>query len=215
MEREHHLVNLRDIVLGNAARLRFIVRFSNCPRIHNETVSDHSFFVAFYAYFMGLALVANGEKLDMGRMLGKALLHDIDEVFSGDFIRMFKHSDPELKDRIEKACMSHMTKFCSDATDSDKLRLWIYGSWFDSKTDKEGAVVAFADYLSVISYIHQEIDLGNKRMERQLPELRKFHDGFVRKDEFDFLQLYISQAGTILEEMEVNAGLKCKGGCQV
>jgi 5'-deoxynucleotidase YfbR-like HD superfamily hydrolase len=203
VERERHLIDLRDVVLGNTSRLRFVIRFSNCPRIHDESVSDHSFYVAIYSYLIGLALVANGTKLDLGRMLGKALLHDVDECFSGDFIRMFKHSTPELKEQIDRACGSFMTKYCADITQSDKLAVWIYGSWFDSKTDVEGAVVAFADYLSVLSYIHQEIDLGNKRMERQLPELRRFHEGFVsRKEEFGFLEEYIDQAGKILKEME-------------
>jgi len=214
VEREHHLINLRDIVLGNTSRLRFVVRFSNCPRIHNESVADHTFFVATYAYFIGLALVANGGKLDLGRMLGKALLHDVDECFSGDFIRMFKHSTPEVKKAIDDACRSFMTRYCSDATESDKLRLWIFGSWFDSKSDVEGAVVAFADYLSVLSYIHQEIDLGNKRMEIQLPELRKFHAVFLTP-EFMFIREYVEQAGAILDEMMVAAGMACEGGCKV
>lgn len=202
MEEGHNLVHLRDVILGDVSRLRFIIRFSNCPRIQNESVADHSYFTALYTYFIGASLVASGHKFDLGRALGKALMHDVDECFSGDFIRMFKHSSPELKDHIDKACVKFMVNFVHKVSTSEKLRLRILGDWLDSKDRDEGAVVAFADYLSVLSYIHQEIDLGNERMKRQIPELRKFHSSFEAQERFVFLSDYIAQAGEILDEIE-------------
>ncbi len=200
MEREYNL-DLRKVVLGDTSRLRFIIRFSNCPRIHDESVSDHSFFVAIYSYFLGTALLADGAKLDLGKLLGKALLHDVDECFSGDFIRMFKHSSPELKEQIDKACMNMMAGYCSDVSSSTKVRLWTFGNWHESKIDLEGYIVSFADYLSVVSYVHQEIDLGNNRMRRQLPELWKFHSTFETEEKYLFLRPYVEQAKSILEEL--------------
>lgn len=201
MEQEHHLVNLRDVILGHPSRLRFITRFSNCPRIHDESVADHSFYTALYVYFIGTALVANKVPLRMDRALAKALVHDIDECFSGDFIRMFKHSNPVLKDEIDKACRGFMTRMCSDISDSDKVSLRVFGDWHESKMDLEGKLVSFADYLSVLSYIHQEIDLGNHRMERQVPELIKFHATF-EADEYSFLGHYVTESAKILGEIE-------------
>lgn len=201
MEQEHHIVNLRDVILGHPSRLRFITRFSNCPRIHDESVADHSFYTALYVYFIGTALIANKVKLDLGRALSKALVHDIDECFSGDFIRMFKHSDPALKTEIDKACMKFMVKMCSDISESDKISLRLFGDWHESKMDIEGKLVSFADYLSVLSYIHQEIDLGNHRMERQVPELIKFHATF-ETDEYLFLDPYVLESAKILDEIE-------------
>lgn len=202
MEGSNNIIDLRKIVLGNPSRLRFIIRFSNCPRIHDESVSDHSFYVALYTYYIAMDLYWKGYKsLDVGIALGKALVHDMDECFSGDFIRMFKHSNPELKKEVDEACKRFMLKFSSEITPDIFLQGQFYDYWNQSKKDVEGMIVAFADYLSVLSYIHQEIDLGNHRMERQVPELISFYKSF-KDEKFKILNEYIETAGEILEEIQ-------------
>jgi 5'-deoxynucleotidase YfbR-like HD superfamily hydrolase len=149
---------------------------------------------------MDLIFAKGYSSLDLGKVLSKALVHDMDECFSGDMIRMFKYSDPILKMEVNKACETFMSMLSSDIAES-YVRDSIYADWFESKNEREGSIVAFADYLSVLSYIHQEIDLGNHRMERQVPELKKFH-GYFREEKFEFLKEYIDTAGEILNEID-------------
>lgn len=195
-----HSAWLSEALVGDLARLRFIIRFSNCPRIHNESVGEHSFYTALYSYMIGTGLKFCGWEIDMGRLLGKALMHDVDECFSGDFIRMFKHSSPALKSEIDKASSVFTQKLAKNLSSSKLLSDTFFNDWKKAKEEDEGRVVAFADYLSVLSYVMQEIELGNVRMRRQIVELKRFHNSF-RKPEFDFIKHYIFQAGRILDTL--------------
>ncbi len=194
-------INLVNAILENPSRLRHIVRFSNCPRIHDESVAEHSFYTAFYVYLIGHALVMEGEELDLGAALGKAIMHDMDECYSGDFIRMFKHSDPMLKQQIDLACSKFMMRLSDEISDSPVTAGVIYDDWSSAKKGAEGKIVSFADFLSVLSYIAQELELGNVRMRRQLPELRKFHSVF-KTVEYALVADYVEQAEQILDLLE-------------
>jgi 5'-deoxynucleotidase YfbR-like HD superfamily hydrolase len=195
-----HTVNLSKVVIGDLARLRFVIRFSNCPRIHNESVGEHSFYTALYAYFISVSLRVQGFEVYVGQVLAKALMHDVDECISGDFIRMFKHSTPELKQAIDQASAKFTKGVLKDVAKTSLLADVYFADWEKAKLGNEGRIVAFADYLSVLSYIAQEIELGNVRMRRQIPELKKFHSSFCTP-EFKFLEEYVNQAEEILKNL--------------
>lgn len=195
-------INLQEVLLGRPSRLRYVVRYSICPRTHDENVAEHSYYTAFIALMLVRSLWRNDFKINLGATLSRALMHDMDESYSGDFIRMFKHSSPELKEAIDGACNTFMQGWGKEVAvngGDDLVRMWS-----DAKDDTvEGTIVSFADFLSVVSYVLQEIKAGNHAMYEHFEDLKKFYATFSG-ERYGFLQKYIRQCGVLLESVEQN-----------
>lgn len=180
------MLNLTEMLDGELTKLRNVVRFSNSTRIKDESVAEHSYFTAYYAMMLARALsVKEGVKIDMGKVLEAALLHDIDEAMSGDFVRHFKYMDADLKSHIETATeklMQHAFEpmfMCDNTYLSQKLN-HIWKTAKDVST-LEGDIVAFADFLSVLSYVMNEIDCGNLKLVRQLDDMQEYANSFYKR----------------------------------
>jgi 5'-deoxynucleotidase YfbR-like HD superfamily hydrolase len=66
------------------ARLRmlaFVERWNVAPRLHRQSVAEHSYFVALYAFEITVAL---GRHAILGDILPLALCHDLGEIVTGD-----------------------------------------------------------------------------------------------------------------------------------
>lgn len=194
-------INLLEAMTGWTTRLRFIARFSNCPRMHDESVAEHTFYTAFFTMMICLSLKRRGVEVKMDDALAKALMHDVDECFSGDFIRSFKHSDPILKNEIDKACTTFTSQLTNELAIDPIIQMELFAYWSGSKKAIEGQVVAFADFLSVVSYIAQEVESGNSRMLEQVEELRHFFTSFLTL-EYGFLKEYMDDVEIVISRLE-------------
>ena len=191
------MISIRQVLTGEPIRLRYIKCFSICPRVHEESVAEHSFYVAFIAMMLAEVLKKSGHKINVGLLLSRALIHDLDEVFSGDFIRMFKHHNEPVKIAIEATSRAMMEGFVKDYPAGAQLMEY----WQTSKAqDIEGYILAYADYLSVLSYIWQEINAGNHAMLNQVDEMAKFSNTF-NDTKYDMLKEYHVEAAQILKEL--------------
>lgn len=196
MEKQDNL-NLKEVILGRMTRLRYVVRFSICPRTHDESVAEHSYFTAQIGASIALDLASRGVKVDPGLVALRAIYHDADEAHSGDFIRMFKHSSPSLKLAIDQAADRFMRMYSQESGSSHTLELWAGAK--DSST--EGAVVGFADFLSVLQYIVLEIQAGNHSMFEHLEELKRFFGSF-RSERYVVIHRYLPECAEILNNIE-------------
>lgn len=195
---ENNHLNLRELLLGRPTRLRYVVRFSICPRIHNESVAEHSYYTAYLAMMITADLLSQGFEVNGFAVTSKALTHDMDESYSGDMIRMFKHSSPEIKIAMDTAAEKFMEEHSQEVMGNNAVCLL----WKEAKSDDlEGAIVSLADFLSVVSYVVQEIQAGNHVMYEHLEDLKKFYETFHAK-RYDVLKEYVDQAGRILFGME-------------
>lgn len=194
-------INLVEAMTGRITRLRFVKRFSNCPRIHEESVAEHSFYTAFFTMLMCMRLGKKGMDVNVGIAVIKALMHDVDECFSGDFIRSFKHSDPLLKMQIDLACDKFQRMFSGSLSTDETLSNTIFNVWKESKLETEGKIVSYADFLSVVSYIAQEVDSGNSRMLEHVDELRHYFNTFLAI-EYGFLKEFMEDANLIITRLE-------------
>ena len=189
--------DLKAAVLGRITRLRYVVRFSICPRTHDESVAEHSFFTAYIGTMIAWDLHESGVAVNPGIVAMRALMHDIDEAHSGDFIRMFKHSSPSLKLAIDNASAEFMKQCAKETGSMAEYRLWEEAK--DLTT--EGLVVSFADFLSVVSYVVQEINAGNHSMFEHLDELKKFFSSF-QAEKYTVLGKYLAPCQEILDTVE-------------
>lgn len=182
------MLNMKELLDGDLSRLRNVIRFSNSTRIKDESVAEHSYFTAYYSLALAFALIVEeGIIIDMGTLLSGAILHDVDEAKSGDFVRHFKYMTPEFKRHIEMATSKLMlgafdplyTKM--DEEDHEPANSMHY-LWRNAKQDTiEGDIVAFADFLSVLSYVMNEIDCGNKKLLRQLDDMHEYAESFYKR----------------------------------
>ena len=85
-------------------KLRYIDRCSNTAHIKPYSVAQHSFYTALYA--LTFAQIENeragGDDLyNIGVLLQKALLHDLEESETGDILYPVHNENPEFKDRLD------------------------------------------------------------------------------------------------------------------
>jgi len=190
-------LDLFGLLVGAPIRLRYVRRFSTCRTGWPESVAEHSFYTSIYA--MILAQMAEGpdHQVDMAELLQKALLHDFEEAVTGDINRPFKISHDDLKHAIDGAAFLAFDRVWVGIL-PDWLARHLADRWTKAKDKSvEGRIVAFADFLSVLSYVVSEVRSSNLTMREHtkgMAEYLALFDG----SEFDFLRPEIEQARSIL-----------------
>ncbi len=130
--------------------LRSLVRYQNCHRNINESVAEHSFYVAAF-----VLKLREYYEFDLQAALKTALIHDVMESRISDVPHNIKLKNPALAEALENAEAKVLNEmFYSDAR--DLLMNFNHGG------TPEGLVVQLADILSVVLYANAEIKSGNK-----------------------------------------------------
>ena len=178
-------LNLRELCFGETTRLRNIRRFSPAPVLHPENVAEHTFYTAWYAMLIGMQLPG----VNMGVLLEKALLHDIDEIMSGDIIRTFHRDGGPTERQIHKRALDMVDSLFKRLQPSKGLASRTVRLWDTAKNKKtlEGRIVAYADFLSVVSYVCQEVECGNVRILDHVSDIAAYGSSFWCAPEYDFI----------------------------
>lgn len=129
--------------------LKFIQRYSITPRITNETVAEHSFFVATYVMEL-----YKDYKFDLNKAVQMAIIHDFAESFIGDITLSTKTMCPDLVEAISNAEKEVMFQ---------NFPSFIYELYreYEQRTSVESLIVKLADTMQVKQYAGNEIELGN------------------------------------------------------
>lgn len=129
--------------------LKFIQRYSVTPRITNETVAEHSFFVATYVMEL-----YKYYKFDLNKAVQMAIIHDFAESFIGDITLSTKTMCPDLVEAVSNAEKEVMFQ---------NFPSFIYELYreYEQRTSVESLIVKLADTLQVRQYAGNEISLGN------------------------------------------------------
>ncbi len=141
-------VSLSDFI-GSIYTLKALTRYNNKFKIINESVAEHSYFVAV------LTLKLHDDyKFNLEKALKMALVHDIPELHLSDVTHDVKRNFPKLADEVTKAEYVIMR---------DKYPNW-YSEFktFEDQDSVEAKIVKMADNLSCVQYATAEMDLGNK-----------------------------------------------------
>ncbi len=171
-------ISIKRLIESSAHRMSHVNRYSSVPVVRKENVAEHSWFVAFYAYVVGSYLNDHGQPVDFGKLLSRALLHDIDESHTGDFLRKVKYAHPGLKGVLNQISTSMVEDMEQD------LGITLVADWRDAKAeDLEGDIIKFVDLLRVVSYLWEELTKGNLYMLKLFPEcgdyLRELHESIT------------------------------------
>lgn len=129
--------------------LKFIQRYSITPRITNETVAEHSFFVATYVMEL-----YRDYKFDLNKAVQMAIIHDFAESFIGDITLSTKTMCPDLVEAVSNAEKEVMFQ---------NFPSFIYELYreYEQRTSVESLIVKLADTMQVKQYAGNEIELGN------------------------------------------------------
>jgi len=192
-------LELKNLVCGVGNQLRYVDRFSTCRRNRNENVAEHQYFTAFFTLVICQHL--KDVVINSGEAVTRALLHDVEEHYTGDIVRPVKHGSRSLKNAMEKAGKQFTHKFFSSLTTSVPVQDWMTRQWELAKdTSREGRVVRFADYLSVLAYLHQEVASGNKLVMENVSQLEIYAKTFDDPS-FQFIRPLVVLSVKIIQEI--------------
>lgn len=154
--------NISRFILDRSAA--HIKRYHTTPMFAQESVAEHSHFVAMITRIICHALEQAGQPVDTLRAVDLAMIHDYEEAISGDIISTFKHSEPELTDLLER-----LTDKAIDQV-FDTLPPDLGGYYIDlwrghNAGSVEGEIVSVADKLAGLAFSHEQLRMGNQFME--------------------------------------------------
>lgn len=167
------MINLKELLTGDVTRLRYIVRYSTCRRHHNESVAEHSFYVALYSAMLAEVAVSKMLHVNWRKVMMGSTFHDLEESLTGDFPRSFKYSTPELSHVISAAAEKNIMELFRKVNPGYEAGWWSF--WTHAKDDSlEGRIVELADFLSVVSYMYQELKAGNLAILEHIDSMREY-----------------------------------------
>lgn len=129
-------------------QLKNLIRYNNKTRIKDETVAEHSFYVALISL-----LICNKYKLSQEiicKTLIKAILHDMPEIEINDITHDVKNK-LNLSDFLKKYEDSYYEKYFPDFSNM----------MINDTNDISQAIVNLADAESVFQFIQHEKLIGN------------------------------------------------------
>jgi 5'-deoxynucleotidase YfbR-like HD superfamily hydrolase len=142
--------------------LAHVMRFNIKPQHFPESVADHSYFVAYIVCILCYLLEEKGEVVDKQKALEMALVHDMEEIFSGDIVTPFKHYSPEVEEAISKVNNEMIPEVFEGLP--KKLSEHFIGLWTEEGQEEstESQVVKVADKLSLLAKCAEEVRVGNE-----------------------------------------------------
>jgi 5'-deoxynucleotidase len=127
-------------------------------------VLEHTAFVAIYAMYL-----QRKHGGDLGKILTKALVHDMEETITGDIPNPTKYASVNIKHELDMMSRAAMHNICNEFFDKE-----IYDQWDLSKSDTtEGNIVAISDAAASVYKIQQEVLTGNRSLMKFIPNVRK------------------------------------------
>lgn len=196
-------LDIREMLGGDIARLRYIRRFSTCRTVGTETVAEHTAYVVLYCLFISewCGSQPEGKFIDVSKLLRRAALHDIEESRSGDFPRSFKYSTKELKEAVDKAAALEAEKVLEGITDDPETVADFLEEWRSAKDDTvEGCILEFADFLSALAFVVEEKKVGNFCLSQHTGTFTKYLEKF-NESRYAFLSPLLRQARQLVVEV--------------
>lgn len=207
-------LDLRELLTGKITRLSHIHRWAISRGIRKESVADHSYYVTLYCLMIYRWWVAHGElrfsskdSINLGDLLSRAVLHDIEECQLGDIPYPVKHRSKKLHKLL-----------CDESEEivQDTINSWVGGYdlaeptlevWRKAKDlSPAGKIVEFADTLSRLAYIAQEVQSNPSFLNDVIgfpEETKRFEE-----TKYNFIRPLVSQFFDIVDEVFSQGGQK-------
>lgn len=202
----------KDLVFNPILRSNEVKRYSGVRMQEEETLSQHIFEVSALSYMIANKLTSLGEDIDTSEILKRCLLHDFDEIVTGDVQRNVKYASPAIKMAMDNVA-SHGVERLEDSY-KELLGSDFYSEWSKSKVGKEGFVIKLADMLVVARKAMIEVDIYHNysamkvvsELVNHLKNLAKTFEEFkeYKKASKEYLLDIIDDVSTSIEELQLS-----------
>lgn len=146
--RTEEIIDSTTKFLEEVYSLKHIIRYNNIPKICQESVAEHTFFVT------AIVLDLNKYyKFNLERAIIMATIHDFIESYIGDITRDVKNKYKVMAEAIEIAEKEAWPQFYPEYVE--------YINELEEQKTVTSKIVKLADVLSVVQYTKTEIKLGN------------------------------------------------------
>lgn len=142
----------------NIMKMSNLYRYNNRTRLKNESIAEHSFYVALTA--LRLCEVLEIEDSLKLKILEMAIIHDVGETNSIDAPYTLKRDYKELSSILAYIEKEEMKKHFPDL-----IEVHNRFEECDNINNLAGVIVKLADVISVVQYSKNELLLGNKTYE--------------------------------------------------
>ncbi len=150
--------------------LAHIIRYSAHPQHFGESVAEHSFYTAYITAILCRLLKEEEVNIDAEKAISMALVHDAEEMFSGDILGPFKHYSDEVTEAIRKVNLDIIRDAFEGLPNSltnHFVALWVEEG---EGVGIEAQVVKMADRLSLIAKCAEEVKAGNEFFQEMYDE---------------------------------------------
>ena len=190
-------------------RLSCIIRFNNTPTLTSESVAEHSYYVTFLAMMFGDYLHDKGVDIDKELLLKGSLIHDLEEIISGDIIKILKTGEfKKALDKLNHKSMQYLCDVLGGKRAEDYYQIW---ELVKEKQCIEAKIIDLADLLSCLIYSIKEIHCGNRyfkeiliyvaesiaEFRNTLPELKHIINAFI-----DYTRKYLADDKAVIGDIE-------------
>ena len=202
-----------------------VERYSGTRLSSTETLGQHITDMSMMCYIMAFKLKNMGEDIDVGVLLEKCLIHDIDEISTGDLPRNTKYALPEIKESLDRVAEMAVQGYAETYGMPDLVE-----KWNTAKHGKEGLIVKVCDMLCVVRKAAIEVEVENnmsalrvtKELVRHIDDMRRSispaDSGFVTKgatnyiktllvDAYDFVDRINQKYEVIAEEYNITKNI--------
>lgn len=163
--------NLAQRLASTARATDQIFRCSRMPVITRQSVSEHSFHVAFLAVLAAEDLKRAGADFDELKLVKMALLHDVEEGMVGDIVYPTKTHNPEIAKALELT-VDGMWDDLLQGTEENEAGTETYD--FLRTAEKEECLERFVmkvlDMLEFVLVQKREIVMGNRANVKQFKQ---------------------------------------------
>lgn len=112
------------------------------------------------------------------QLMMRAVVHDMDEIITGDIVRPTKYASPEILDLLKKLESESIGKVIEKF---DLPIIW-EEDWRQAKKDKVGMLLKTADTLAVVMTCYREVTLySNNQFIKVAEEAYGHIEGFAKK----------------------------------
>lgn len=154
------------LIFNLAKDLAALPRWGKAHRVKEENVLEHTGFVCLYSYYL-----ARKYNADIGEVLTKAVLHDMEESITGEIPTPTKYASPDLYNQIRKF----------EEQSANKISWAVFGSeheyeiWENAKNldTLSGQIIYISDYAAVAYKVWLELGLGNASFKSFIPDILK------------------------------------------
>lgn len=160
-------MNFTELAFNPINRMNEVSRYSSVYQETNESLAEHVTEVMTMSYLIAADLQKNcKEILNLSDLLQKCLLHDIDEVITGDIPRNTKYATSLVHMELNSVAETAVRMI------EKSLGVSIYETWSSAKENKEGEILKIVDMLCVVKKCITEIELrGNLTFLKVVTEL--------------------------------------------